>query len=235
MFCLSCLATESIVLAYGSAGSKRMSEMQADLKDIFHFDGIEELDSNEVEDAYASLSSVLTDHVHEEDVRFPLNATSKLGAMNHSKWEEVININFQDSTAFLHNPDIKAKHFPGILKIFGAITAFKLGKSKTGWKHQKSLYTALPSVIIKFASDCHVDTGYWLLTRCIRHALDSRTKPLDNKTARLIDHHGKLGIHPSSEIPAFVKASMYHCEIVVTPTAILCCKCTCHCGSQGSE
>jgi hypothetical protein len=32
-----------------------------------------------------------------------------------------------------------------------------------------------------------------------------------------------------------MKASVYHSEIVVTPTKILCCKCTCHCGNQGSE
>jgi hypothetical protein len=53
IFCLSYLATESIVLVYGSVGSKTISEMQADLKDIFQFDGIVELDSIEVEDAYA--------------------------------------------------------------------------------------------------------------------------------------------------------------------------------------
>ncbi len=55
------------------------------------------------------------------------------------------------------------------------------------------------------------------------------------RIARLIDHHGKIGIHVSSEIPASMKASVYHSEIVVTPTKIVCCKCTCHCGSQANE
>ena len=32
-----------------------------------------------------------------------------------------------------------------------------------------------------------------------------------------------------------MKASVYRSEVVVTPTKIICCKCTCHCGSQGSE
>jgi hypothetical protein len=219
IFCLSCLVTESIVPEYGSVESKKISEMRADLKDIYNFDCVEELDYDKVEDAYASLSSVPVYHVHEEDVRFLLYATSEVGTINLPKWEEVIDIDFQDGTAFLHNPDLVAKHIPGILELFGALTIFEPGEV-TGWKCQKSVYTALPAVIIKFASDCHADSGYRLLMRCICHALDSRTKPLDNKIARLIDHHGEIGIHLSSEIPASMKASVYHSKIVVTPTKI---------------
>jgi hypothetical protein len=100
--------------------------------------------------------------------------------MNHSKWEEVINIDFQDGATFLHKPDLKAKHVPGILKLFGALTTFAPGK-ETGWKCQRSLYAALLSVIIKFTSDCHVDSGYRLLMQCIYHGLDSRTMQLEQK------------------------------------------------------
>ena len=71
--------------------------------------------------------------------------------------------------------------------------------------------------------------------RCIRHAFDSRTKSLENKTAKLIVHQGEVGIHLSSEIPASMKRSVYISEIAVTPTKILCCKCSCHCGGQGNE
>ena len=111
---------------------------------------------------------------------------------------------------------------------------FKPG-NESGWKNKKSLYAALPSIIIQFASDCRVDSGYRLLMRCIRHAFDSRTQSLTNQTAQLIVHQGEVGIHLSSSIPASMKNSVYCSEIAVTPTKILCCKCSCHCGSQGNE
>ena len=71
--------------------------------------------------------------------------------------------------------------------------------------------------------------------RCIRHALDSRTQSLENKSAKLIIHQGEVGIHLSSSIPASMKSSVYSSEIAVTPTKLLCCKCSCHCGGQGNE
>lgn len=73
---------------------------------------------------------------------------------------------------------------------------------RVGWKNQKSLYAALPSIIKHFAANWLIrGIGYWLLMRCIRHAFDSRTKSLENKTAKLIVHQGEVGIHLSSEFP----------------------------------
>ena len=86
-----------------------------------------------------------------------------------------------------------------------------------------------------FAANCRVDSGYRLLMRCIRHAFDSRTKSLENKTAKLIVHQGEVGIHLSLEIPVSMKNSVYCSKIAVTPTKILCCKCSCYCGGQGNE
>jgi hypothetical protein len=66
--------------------------------------------------------------VHEKVVQFPLYATTEFGAMNPSEWEEVIDIDFQDSAALLHHPDLKAKHIPEIIKLFGVLISFEPGK-----------------------------------------------------------------------------------------------------------
>ena len=79
-FCLSCLATETIVPAHGSIESKTILEMCAELKDVFNFDGVDKLNSDEVEDAFASLSSVSNYHVDKEEVRFPLYPSLELDA-----------------------------------------------------------------------------------------------------------------------------------------------------------
>ena len=102
---------------------------------------------------------------------------------------------------------------------------FNWGKSQVG----------RTSIIIHFAADCRVDLGYRLLMHCIQHVFDSRTKSLGNKTAKLIVHQGEVGIHLLSEIPTSMKSSVYCSKIAATPTKILCCKCSCHCGGQGNK
>jgi hypothetical protein len=164
------LGTETIVPAHGSIGSKTILEMCAELKDVFNFDGVDELDSDEVEDAHASLSSVSNYHVDEEEVRFPLYPSSELDALRKTKWEEFMDIDFKDGAAFLHEPELKTKYVPGLLSLFGALTSFQPGK-EIGWKNQKSLYATLPSIIIHFAADCRIDSGYRLLMR--KHRISS--------------------------------------------------------------
>ena len=233
VFCLSCLATETIVPAHGAIGSKTILEMRAELKDVYLFDGVDELDTDEVEDAYASLSSVPNYHVDDEAVRFPLYPSLELDS-SPTKWNKLYDIEFKEGAAFLHEPELTTQYVPGLLKLFGALTTFKPG-NESGWKSHKSLYAALPSIILQFAFDCRVDSGYRLLMRCVRHAFDSRTQSLKNQTATLIVHEGEVGIHLSSSIPASMKSSVYCSEIAVTPTKLLCCKCSCHCGGQGKE
>jgi hypothetical protein len=58
---------------------------------------------------------------------------------------------------------------------------------------------------------------------------------IDMEPTTLILHEGEVGIHLRSKVPAPMKSDIYWSEIVATPTKILCCRCTCHCGSQESE
>ena len=80
-----------------------------------------------------------------------------------------------------------------------------------------------------------VDSGYRLLQRCIHHATDSRFPRIDKENKTLINHKGELGIHLRACVPASMKNCSYQSEIVITPTKVLCCKCTCQCGSQNKE
>jgi hypothetical protein len=91
-------------------------------------------------------------------------------------------------------------------------------------------------LIIDFAGNARVDSGYRLLSRCLRHALDSKCPTLENSTATLILHENEIGIHINSPIPASMrKNTVYNSGIVFTATKVLCCKCNCQCGSQGED
>lgn len=82
----------------------------------------------------------------------------------------------------------------GILELFASLVRFESGK-KTEWIKDPAIYDSLPSLFINFASKSRVDSGYRLLMRCVRHSFDSRTPPLDDKTAMLILHGDEVGIH----------------------------------------
>ena len=43
----------------------------------------------------------------------------------------------------------------------------------------------LPSIIVDFAQKSRVSSGYRLLKRCIRHALDPKAFPLEHRKAHL--------------------------------------------------
>ncbi len=143
IFCLLCLTTETIFPAHGTIGSKTVLEMRAELKDVFHFDGVDELDSDEVEDAYASLSNVPSYHVDAEDVRFPLYPSSELDSLETTKWNNLFDIDFNDGGAFIHETKLTVQYVPSLLNLFGLLTTFTSG-NESGWKKHKSLYAALP-------------------------------------------------------------------------------------------
>ena len=61
-YCLACFSMESIVPlpVPGSVGSTSISEMRRELKDVYNFDDVEGLDSDEVEDVYEMMAFMRT-------------------------------------------------------------------------------------------------------------------------------------------------------------------------------
>ena len=108
-------------------------------------------------------------------------------------------------------------------------------KKKTNWIKDEALYNSLPELIINFAFKSRVDSCHRLLMRCVRHAMDSRTPSLHGNTATIITHNGHFGIEITSPMPASMKKMTYYPSIAATSNDILCCKCTCICGSQEDQ
>ncbi len=170
----------------------------------------------------------------EHNVPFPIYPMSDLSAVAR-KWQNVINMGFKAKGAFLAHPEITARHVPGILELSGSIVAFDSSKKTNCFKEMKLLCDILPTSFFIYAVNCCIDSGYRLLQHCIHHATDSRFPRNDKEIATLINHNGELGIYLCACVPALMKNCSYLSEIVLTPTKILCCKCTCQCGSQNNE
>lgn len=233
-YCLACYATESVVPQSGGAGSKSIAQMRSELI-ADNFDGAKDLDSDEVEDVYEMMTHLQKLRTEQQsNVEYPLYATSEMDGEVATKWEDIIEIDFKEGGAFLAEPNLGAKNIPGVLDLFASLVRFEEGK-KTEWIKDPAIYDALPSLFVKFASGSRVDSGYRLLMRCVRHAFDSRAPSLDKQTAMLILHQGEVGIHLNADIPASMKKKVYQTGTVATAKDILCCKCTCQCGSQHDQ
>lgn len=101
-------------------------EIREELKDKFNFDGVDDLDSDEMEDACALLFSRVSNyHVDNEvvggDLHYP---SSELDTPMKTKWEEMMDIDFKEGASFLHKPEFTTTEYvPGLLSLcFGALT-----------------------------------------------------------------------------------------------------------------
>ena len=125
----------------------------------------------------------------EAPVPYPLYATSEMDADSTARWEDILEIDFKGGGAFLAEPELDSKHVPSVMKLFVEFVRFHEGK-KTEWKKGHAVYDALPALFITFADKSRLDSGFRLLARCARHAFDTRTPKLNNKTAVLVLHNG---------------------------------------------
>jgi hypothetical protein len=229
-YCLHCYATNSAVPLSGCAGSKTIADMRRELKDDFNFDHVDTLTSDEVEEAYDKMEFVRVYKGREDNVPFPIYASNAIDECRH--WSKIVDIELQYGGAFLADPAIQSQHIPGILHLFGSMVTYDR-EHQTGW--MKQINDSMPAMLLRFAAQSRLGCGYRLLARCARHTFDSKMPPPDREIATLIFHDGEVGIHLSSKVPASMKNEVYQSEIVVTPTKILCCRCTCPCGSQTVE
>ena len=232
IFCLGCYTTKAIA-PIPHRSTLTVAEMRLELKDKYNFDGAQDLDIIEVEDVYSSIGYIDKYRKHETNVPFPMYPTSNLHSPS-MPWDDVINIDFKAKGAFLADPNLSAAYIPGVLKLFGALVKFDSTREIKN-TNEMTIRHVLPSILFRLAGNSRVDSGYRVMQRCIRHATDSKFPSIDTQMATLINHNGELGIHLSALVPASMKNCSYKSEIVLTPTKILCCKCTCPCGSQNNE
>ena len=97
------------------------------------------------------------------------------------------------------------------------------------------MFKAIPSMFIDCASKCRRGSGYRLLRRMLRHAHDSRTQPLDNRTAQLFRYKGEAAICIAAPIPASMKKDVYEGETVITKSKLLAACCNCMSGGDKND
>ena len=235
MYCLMCGATEQFVPEMGTKSAEPVGEKRNRLQQQYKFSDANNLTSDEVEDALERLDFVRGFRAQGEKVPFPLYPSKEMDGIA-SKWKEITEIHLPNGGSFLGDGSIEQNMVPRILAFFAAAVTFAPPETKhTKWARDSAIYDALPTMVIDFASKSRVDSGYRLIERCVRHALDSKCPSIQKKTVTLIQHGNEVGMHITSAVPASMDKKMYKTGVVFTATDVLCCECDCHCGSEEDE
>lgn len=93
-----------------------------------------------------------------------------------------------------------------------------------------------PSFFVELAYGSRADSGFRLLRRCARHAMDTKAKNLIDTDAKLFKtKEGKAGILLQNKVQASMKSTAYNTYAAFTATELIACKCSCPCGGEGNE
>lgn len=232
--CLQCFAAQSLVPSLEGGYTDRINTLRKELAEIFRFDGAYELPSDEVEEAHDCAAAEFGYHHDLQDsVKFPLHPTSEL--KNPTHWKEIYEIKFSNGGTFITDPALK-QHVPGILDLFTSFVKYEK-KKHTSQKKDPAVYDALPEMLINFAENSRIDSGYRLLERCVRHGHDPKMNSAFYSTAKLIElEDGTLGMIITMKVPASMeKKKIYTVTIAFTATAILAVECNCKAGSKHED
>ena len=238
--CLECYLVKKILPGADVSNLTPIHQMSLDLIEKYNFnkEDVDKLLADEVEKIWKDQSLQRSLEEMAEKVEFPLLPSSAIHSTD-GDLKTIAEVDLGFGAAFVHNPDIPPKTLPPLLELLAALVLFdKPGKKYTTWQKDGSVFSAMPKMFIDFAMKCRIDIGYRLLERCVRHAMDNRTAPLDaneKHLMRLVMYKGKVGIAINAPIPASMKGDVYDGWTVITIDSLLCAECDCKSGSKEDD
>jgi hypothetical protein len=129
-------------------------------------------------------------------VTFPLHPSQEIDHPEH--WTTILKVNLAFGGVFLADPELDPTYIPGILRFMSSFVYFK-ACAQTDDSKMPPIFHSIPALFIDLAKNSRVDSGYRILSRMIRHALDSKIAPMDDCSAEIVmDNYGNIGMHLSS-------------------------------------
>ena len=193
---------------------------------------------NEIEEIFESLvcKRQCSEHGNMADeVIFPIRQSNTLSDNSRLLGEELITVSLCDGGIFLSDrKSISNENLPGVLALMAKFVSFTKNHRHTAYDHP--IYNAVPTMMIDFAFGSRSDSGYRLVQRCARHAMDSKSRDISNKKATLfhsIDDGDNIVIILENTVPASMKDKEYNVKVAITKDKLI--ACTCNCAASGFQ
>ena len=247
--CCDCYKEQRIYSPYGCDLDEilNIQQMQDYLreKNVMMTSG--EIDAHEIQELYElTLLEECTENNHDE-VPFPLFPSDALildKETNKFEFGKLVQeIEMINGGQFINSPVITDNILTGLLKLFATIVRFDNDETTIDKKRALNsvLSDVIPSQLVNFASNARVGSGYRLLKRCLRHALDPKAPPLhETKATIFISDDGgvdekEIGLILTNKVSASMKDAAYCSTVAFTCDKIQCAKCECQAGASTKE
>jgi hypothetical protein len=102
-------------------------------------------------------------------------------------------------------------------------------------KSEIKAYSVMPKFLLDYANSARLHSGYRLVKRCVRHAMDPRAVSILHSSGKIVKYEEEVGLCLRHKVKASMKINVYDVMVCFTRTKIVCCSCTCKAGSSGCE
>ena len=163
------------------------------------FDLGEDACGHEVEEIY---NMYITDKgvnkFRNQAVEFPLLTPS----VARVELFNILDFDLKDGGRFISNVKLSCSDLSGLVDLSATMVTFNNTKFT---KFDAPIYKAIPSFLVDFAFGSRIGSGYRLLRRCVRHAMDPKISSLLNENVRVFRYKGNLGLILKNKIPASMR------------------------------
>ena len=143
----------------------------------------------------------------------------------------------EEGGKFIAHPYL-SNHLMQVVELLADFVTFKQQNGKkivhTHW--DSPVYQVIPTMMIDIAYGCRIDSGYRLVERCARHAVDSKAESslqLQHGAFFLDPDSNKIGLNLKIFVPASMRDALYETEAAVTcGSRLVACSCTCPTGGS---
>ena len=173
-----------------------------------------EYELEEIHDAYVTNKCV--DRFRDNKVLFPIFKASYYGGMIGA---HIMKFDLKEGGRFIADDRLTPKLLSDVVNLFSSLLQFD-HKKYTSFNSQ--IYQALPTIFVDFAYGSRECTGYRLLERTARHAVDPNMADISDMDCRLFVYKGEIGIEFKGVVTASMKGCSYESCVSFTSSKLLC-------------
>jgi hypothetical protein len=204
--CVHCLLPE---VAVSREQIQRTEISSSELKDKLRTVGIEATNNDTYDDMLDMYESRIENMTHDETMMEKITAPAKPASyLQDLKKNKISSFDFSEGGDFLVDANLTPMQVLELLKILTSlVTMYKDDGDTTKSKTMKRTYKLVPTTIILFAEAARLHSGYRLVWRCIRHAIDPQTHSIVEASGYVVEYDGELCLLINHNIKASMKSN----------------------------
>lgn len=230
-YCYDCFLSEVAVVPQHVSDQPTTKEMRNKLQQK----GFETHNEDNVTDIADLYDAIVEQNIVDvyDTANFMENISLPIFASTYLDTEKVLfRFDLKNGGSFIRNDCCSISNKHDIIILLSKLV--QTGNSKDNNEINK-MFTILPDLIVEYANRSRLHSGYRLLKRAVRHALDPEGFSILTSNCCIVSYNNTVGLHISHCIKASMKKDVYNVKVSFTSTDILSVSCTCKAGSVEHE